>query len=188
MKQYQVAVFVGSLRKDSYSKMLAHAFQSLAPKNLVLKIVEMGDLPLYNQDYDDEHNVPESYVRFRNEVKQYDAFLFITPEYNRSTSAVLKNAIDVGSMPYNASVWDDKPGAVVSLSIGALGGFGANHHVRQSLVCLNVATLQHPETYIGDVHTLFDDKGKLIMEKTKKYLSSILGSFSNWIVRLDKSK
>lgn len=188
MKNYKVAVFVGSLRKGSYSKMLAAAFQSLAPKILSLQIIEIGDLPLFNQDYDEENKVPETYARFRKEVKQYDAFLFITPEYNRSTTAVLKNALDVGSRPYGANVWDGKPGAVVSLSIGAAGGFGANHHLRQSLVCLNVATMPNPEVYIGNVQTLFDDAGQVVTTKTKNYFYSILETFANWINQLDSSK
>lgn len=176
-----VAVFVGSLRKASFNRKIAHLLADLAGDDLKLEIVEIGDLPLYNQDLDDEGTPPAAWTAFREKVKAFDAVLFVTPEYNRSVPAVLKNALDVGSRPYGQSVWDGKPGAVVSVSIGAIGGFGANHHLRQSLVFLNVPTLQQPEAYIGGVAALLDDDGKAKNEGTKTFLTRFAADFAAWI-------
>ena len=140
MTQKKIAVFVGSLRKESFNRKMAKALIGLAPESLQLEIVEIGGLPLYDQDLDDEGRPPSAWTAFREQVKSFDGFLFVTPEYNRSVPAVLKNALDVGSRPYGKSIWGGKPGAVMSVSPGAIGGFGANHHLRQSLVFLNVPT------------------------------------------------
>lgn len=179
VKARKVAVLVGSLRKASYNRKMALALAKLAPETLKLGIVEIGALPLYNQDEDD--NPPSDWTRFRDSVKAADAVLFVTPEYNRSVPGVLKNAIDVGSRPYGSSVWSGKPGAVVSVSPGAMGGFGANHHLRQSLVFLDMPTLQQPEAYIGGAATLFDDAGDIAKEDTKKFLTKFLETFAAWI-------
>eukprot|EP01034_Spumella_vulgaris_P002401 gene2401-3123_t len=136
-KVYTIAVLVGSLRKQSINRKVAQALAQLAPANLKLSIVEIGELPLYNEDLDGSAP-PAAYSTFRQQVAAADAVLFVTPEYNRSVPAALKNAIDVGSRPYGQSVWSGKPGAVISVSPGAIGGFGANHHLRQSLVFLDV--------------------------------------------------
>jgi len=162
-----VAVFVGSLRKDSFNRKIAKALAELAPPALKLEIVEIGQLPFYNQDADAGSNVPRPWLAFRQRVKAADAVLFVTPEYNRSVPAVLKNAIDVASRPYGQSAWDGKPGAIVSVSPSAIGGFGANHHLRQSMVFLNVPTMQMPEAYIGGVANLLDDKGHLANESSR---------------------
>ena len=156
---YSVAVVVGSLRKDSYNRKVARALSELAPSSLALKIVEIGDLPLYNEDV--EANAPEPWQRFREQIRGSDAVLFVTPEYNRSVPGCLKNAIDVGSRPYGQSAWSGKPAAVVSVSPGAIGGFGANHAVRQSLVFLDMPCMQMPEAYLGGAANLFEDSGKL---------------------------
>jgi chromate reductase len=140
--------------------MLADALILLAPASIELAIVEIGHLPFYNQDIED--HPPVEWTTFRERVKATNAVLFVTPEYNRSVPAVLKNALDVGSRPYGSSVWDRKPGAVASGSPGGSGGFGANHHLRQSLVFLNVPTMQQPEAYIGHADALFDEKGNLM--------------------------
>ncbi|MCM8910706.1 NAD(P)H-dependent oxidoreductase, partial [Pseudomonas inefficax] len=145
---YSVAVVVGSLRKDSYNRKVARALSELAPSSLALRIVEIGDLPLYNEDVEADAP-PEAWKRFRDEIRRSDAVLFVTPEYNRSVPGCLKNAIDVGSRPYGQSAWGGKPTAVVSVSPGAIGGFGANHAVRQSLVFLDMPCMQMPEAYIG---------------------------------------
>ena len=145
---YSVAVVVGSLRKESYNRKVARALSELAPSSLALKIVEIGDLPLYNEDIEAEAP-PETWKRFRDEIRRSDAVLFVTPEYNRSVPAALKNALDVGSRPYGKGVFGGKPGAVVSVSPGAIGAFGANHHLRQSLVFLDVPLMQQPEAYLG---------------------------------------
>lgn len=177
-----VAVLVGSLRKGSFNRMAANALAELAPPSLKLEIVEIGQLPLYNQDDDD--SPPAAWVEFRKRIKAADAVLFVTPEYNRSVPGVLKNAIDVGSRPYGQSAWDGKPGAVISVSPGAAGGFGANHHLRQSLVFLNVPAMQQPEAYIGGASKLFDESGKLTNDGTREFLSKFVQSFAAWVETL----
>lgn len=181
--EYSVAVVVGSLRKDSYNRKVARALAELAPSHLKLKIVEIGDLPLYNEDV--EADAPQAWTRFRDEIRASDAVLFVTPEYNRSMPGCLKNAIDVGSRPYGKSAWGGKPTAVVSVSPGALGGFGANHAVRQTLVFLDMPCMQMPEAYVGGAATLFDDAGKL-NEKTRPFLQTFIDSFDSW-VKLNRS-
>ena len=177
---YSVAVVVGSLRKESFNRKVALALSQLAPANLRLKIVEIGDLPLYNEDIDVDP--PAAYKAFREQIRSSDAVLFVTPEYNRSVPGVLKNAIDVGSRPYGQSAWSGKPGAVISVSPGAVGGFGANHHLRQSLVFLDVPCMQQPEAYIGGAASLFDDDGKL-SEKTRPFLQSFIDKYAVWVER-----
>jgi chromate reductase len=180
----KVAVLIGSLRKESLNRKMAHALIECAPQDLTLEIIEIGDLALYNQDLDDEKRPPESWQRFREKLKPFEAVLFVTPEYNRSVPGVLKNALDVGSRPYGQSVWDRKAGAVVSVSPGAIGGFGANHHLRQSLVFLNVLAMQQPEAYIGGADKIFTADGKLSSDHTREFAQKIMKSFSNWIVQV----
>jgi chromate reductase len=175
----QVAVLVGSLRAEAFSRRTARALSELAPATLQLEIVEIGQLPLYNQDLD---SAPlTEWTAFRNQIKTADAVLFVTPEYNRSVPGALKNAIDVGSRPYGQSAWDGKPGAVVSVSPGAIGGFGANHHLRQSLVFLNVPTMPQPEVYLGGAANLFDAEGALTNSGTREFLGKFMTSFAQWI-------
>jgi chromate reductase, NAD(P)H dehydrogenase (quinone) len=178
---HNVAVLVGSLRKESFSRKLAKAAIALAPPTLKLEIVEIGQLPLYNQD--DEANPPAASVAFKQQVQKADAVLFITPEYNRSVPGVLKNAIDIASRPYGHSAWSGKPGAVISNSPGAIGGFGANQALRQSLVFLNVPAMQQPEAYIGGVSGMFDDKGTLTNETTREFLLKFLAAYAHWVER-----
>ena len=172
-----VAVVIGSLRKDSVSRKLAKAFAALTP-NLKLNIVEIGDLPHFDQDL--ESDPPAQWVRFRDVFAAADAVLVVTPEFNRSVAGALKNAIDVGSRPYGSSVWNGKPGAVISQSPGAIGGFGSNHHLRQSLVFLNVPLLSQ-EAYLGNSFSLFDDSGELINDNTTEFLRGYGQQFSAWI-------
>jgi chromate reductase len=179
----KIAVIVGSLRKESLNRKTALALMELAPSSLSMEIVEIGDLPLYNQDSDEGGNLPQAWVEFRRRMKAFDGVLFITPEYNRSVPAVLKNAIDVGSRPYGQSIWSGKAGAVISVSPGAIGGFGANHHLRQSLVFLDVPTLQQPEAYIGGAAKMFDEAGKLANEDTRKFLEKFAAAFADWVER-----
>ncbi|HCD83588.1 MAG TPA: NADPH-dependent FMN reductase [Agrobacterium sp.] len=180
MTAFSVAVFVGSLRKGSFNRKIAQALIGLASDDLKLEIVEIRDLSLYNPDLD-EGTPPAAWSAFRDRVRGFDAVLFVTPEYNRSVPAALKNALDVGSRPYGKSVWSGKPGAVVSVSPGALGAFGANHHLRQSLVFLDVPTLQQPEAYIGEVGSLIAEDGGLAKPETAKFLSAFLARFAEWI-------
>ena len=154
-----VVVIVGSLRKESLNRKMAKALRAMAPASMKLEIVEIGDLPLFNADL--EANPPPAAVAFKARVKKADAVLFVTPEYNRSVPGALKNAIDVGSRPKGQSAWEGKPCAIVSVAPGAIGAFGANHHLRQSMVFLNMPAMQQPEAYIGGADKLFDAEGKL---------------------------
>jgi chromate reductase, NAD(P)H dehydrogenase (quinone) len=175
-----VAVLVGSLRKESFNRKMAHALIESAPSQLKLEIVEIGQLPHYNQDLDTP-NPPAQWSAFRDRLRPVHAVIFITPEYNRSLPGVLKNAIDVGSRPYGKSVWDKKPAGIISVSPGAIGGFGANHHLRQSLVFLNMPPLQQPEAYIGGADKMFDENGKLTNSSTREFLGKYLQSFAAWM-------
>ena len=179
----KIAVIVGSLRKDSFNRKMANVLAKLAPSSIQLEIIEIGDLPLYNQDLDDEGNVPAAWTTFREQVKACDGLLFLTPEYNRSMPGVLKNAIDVGSRPYGKSVWSKKPGAVMSVSPSAMGGFGANQHLRQCFVFLDVFIMQQPEAYIGQAGDLFDAAGEIAKPDTKKFLQSFIDAFASWVAR-----
>ncbi|WP_342361150.1 NAD(P)H-dependent oxidoreductase [Terrarubrum flagellatum] len=174
-----VAVIVGSLRKESFNRKMAHALAALAPEPLKLSIVEIGDLSLYNQDLD--ASPPAAWVAFRDRIRASNAVLFVTPEYNRSVPGVLKNAIDIGSRPYGSSAWSGKPCAVVSVSPGAIGGFGANHHLRQSLVFLNMPAMTQPEAYIGGAAQLFDDTGGIAKDDTRKFLTSFMEGYAKWV-------
>lgn len=175
-----VALIVGSLRKDSYSRAIGLALKELAKDRLSLNLVEIGDLPLYNPDQD-EDSPPPAWTRLRNEVSRNRAVLFVTPEYNRSMPASIKNALDVGSRPYGHSVWAGKPAAIVSVSPGAVGGFGANHHLRQPLVFLDMPVLQQPEVYLGGVNKLLDEGGRLNNDGTRDFLKGFVDKFADWI-------
>jgi chromate reductase, NAD(P)H dehydrogenase (quinone) len=176
-----VAVVVGSLRKESFNRKAALAVAALAPASLKLDIVEIGDLPLYNQDLEDANAKPAAWLAFRDKIRTSNAVLFVTPEYNRSVPGPLKNAIDVGSRPYGQSVWSGKPCAVISVSPGALGAFGANHHIRQSFVFLDMPAMQQPEMYIGNAASLFDADGKLINDGTRQLLDKFITRFEKWV-------
>ena len=177
-----VAVLVGSLRKESFNRKMARALIAMAPAQLKLEIVEIGALPLYNQD--DDANPSAAATAFKARIQKADAVLFVTPEYNRGTPGVLKNAIDVGSRPYGHSAWNGKPGAVVSVSPGAISGFGANHQVRQSLVFLNVPAMQQPEAYIGNAAKLFDASGALTDDSVREFMQKFLAAFAAWIEKI----
>ena len=177
---HKIAVLVGSLRKDSFNRKIANAIAELAPAGVTFDQIPIGDLPFYNEDLETD-SPPKQWTEFRQRVKAADAVLFVTPEYNRSVPGVLKNAIDVASRPYGKSVFDGKPAAVVSSSIGNIAGFGANHHLRQSLVFLNMPVLQQPEAYIANAGSLFDEGGKLKNESTQKFLRDVVEKFVKWI-------
>ena len=183
---FEVAVLIGSLRANSYSGQVAGALEALAPSSLRFRTVPIGNLPLYNQDLDGD-SAPAAYEPFRAAIAQADAVLFVTPEYNRSVPGVLKNAIDVASRPYGKGVIIGKPAAIVSQSPGALGGFGANHAIRQSLVFLNMPVLQQPEAYLGQIAGAFDAEGRLTSEPLKGLLSSFALAFEGLIARSAQS-
>jgi chromate reductase len=180
-----VAVIVGSLRAQSVNRRTALALAGLAPEALDLEIVEIRDLALYDEDLDGE-TPPASWVAFRDRIRAADAVIFVTPEYNRSVPGGLKNAIDVGSRPYGRSVFSGKPAAVVTVSPGGIGGFGANHHLRQSLVFLDMPVLAQPEMYIGGAYSLFNEDGSLAKESTAEYLKGFLATFALWVERVAK--
>jgi chromate reductase, NAD(P)H dehydrogenase (quinone) len=178
-----VALIVGSLRKGSYTRAVANAIVELAASSLRFEPLEIGNLPLYNQDLDPD-SAPQPWVEFRNRVRGLDAVLFATPEYNRSIPGALKNAIDVGSRPYGKSAWSGKPCAVISVSPGSIGGFGANHHLRQCLVFLGMPCMQQPEVYISNVTDLLDAQGVLSNDRTRDFLRSFATAFGDWIAQL----
>ncbi|WP_223520816.1 NADPH-dependent FMN reductase [Pseudomonas sp. GL-B-19] len=182
---YTIAVIVGSLRKASINRKVALALADLAPANLKLQIVEIGDLPLYNEDIDGA-SPPAAYSTFRQQVRSSDAVLFVTPEYNRSVPAPMKNAIDVGSRPYGQSAWSGKPGAIISASPGAVGGFGANHHLRQSMVFLDVPCMQQPEAYLSGAGSAFDESGKP-SESVKPFLQKFINAYGQWVEQHKKA-
>jgi chromate reductase len=177
-----IAVVVGSLRKESLNRKMANALIEIAPKTLKLEIVEIRALALYDEDID--HAPPAEWTLFRERIGRADGVLFVTPEYNRSVPGVLKNAIDVASRPYGKNRWDGKPGAIISVSPGAIGGFGANHHLRQSLVFLNVPTLQQPEAYIGGAARLFDGNGRLANDSTREFLGKFIEAYAAWVEKI----
>jgi len=176
-----VAVLVGSLRKESLNRKMALAMAKLAPPALKLEIVEIGQLPHYNPDY--ESAPPKEVVDFKARIAAADAVLFVTPEYNRSVPGLLKNAIDVGSRPSGKSSWSKKPVGVVSVSPGAIGAFGANHHLRQSFVFLDMPAMQQPEAYVGQAGSLFDEHGDIAKEETRKFIEKFLDAFAQWVER-----
>jgi chromate reductase len=184
MATHSVAVIVGSLRKESFSRKLANALAKLAPASLKLDVITLEGVSFFNQDL--EATPPADWVALRGRIKKADAVLFVTPEYNRSMPGVLKNAIDVASRPYGQNVFNGKPGGVISNSPGAIGGFGANHHLRQSLAFLNVPAMQAPEAYVGGIGDAFDEKGELVKEPLKQFLSTYIQAFAGWVDQLKK--
>lgn len=182
----KVVVLVGSLRKESFNRKTANAMIALKAAALEYEFAEIGNQPLYNQDLDTDNPAAE-WAALRRQIKAADAVLFFTPEYNRSIPGVLKNAIDVASRPYGKNSFDAKPGAVISVSPGAIGGFGANHHLRQCLAYLNVPTMAQPEAYIGGAANLFDAQGNLTNPSTRDFLASFVKAFAAWIETNRKS-
>jgi chromate reductase, NAD(P)H dehydrogenase (quinone) len=182
-----IAVIVGSLRKDSFSRKTALALASLAGEGLKLDIVEIGELPLYNQDLDPD-SPPAPWVAFRERVRRAEGVLFVTPEYNRSIPGVLKNAIDVGSRPYGKSAWERKPGAVVSVTPGSLGAFGANHHLRQSCVFLDMPIMAQPEAYLSGAGNFFAEDGSLKDPSLEKLLRRFMAAFADWVEMIHRGR
>ncbi len=181
MKDITLGVIVGSARKGSYSQAVANAIAGFLPAGVSAKMITISDLPVYNQDYDE--NSPPSYARFRGEVTGCDAFLFVTPEHNRSIPALLKNALDIASRPYGGNVWSGKPGAIVSVSPGAIAGFGANQITRQTVSFLNVFLMQQPEAYIGGIADSVDADGRVSNEKLLGFLKVIAENLVAWVKR-----
>ena len=180
MDKKVIGIMVGSLRRGSFSKKVAVYLSGLLEDRFELKFFDIGSLTIYNQDLDNDSDAPQEWLRLREHVKSADAVLFVTPEYNRSMPPVLKNAIDIASRPPNASGWRGKPGAVISISPGSIGGFGASHHLRQSAACLDIYMMPNPEVYIGGIADLVDSGG--VSDKgTKDYLKKFTDAFADWI-------
>lgn len=180
-----VGVLVGSLRRGSYSRKVAHALIARAPETLECHFIEIADLPLYNQDLDS--HPPAAWTAFRDAIKACDALLFVTPEYNRSLPGCLKNATDIGSRPQGQSVFAGLPAAVVSVSPYMLGGFGANHALRQSFVYLDLAVMQQPEAYISKVADVMDEHGTITRPETDALLRQFMQAFDRWAAAVPKS-
>lgn len=181
MSNVDVAVITGSLRQGSFTRKMGRAISALPLPGMRFSILEIGDLPHYNEDL--ESSPPSAFTAFRAAIAASDAVLFVTPEFNRSIPGVLKNALDVGSRPWGKSVWSGKPAAVISMSYGALAGFGANHHLRQVLMAVNMPTMPHPEAYIGNAASLFDEAGQLVDRGTATFITGFLEAFHVWIDR-----
>jgi chromate reductase, NAD(P)H dehydrogenase (quinone) len=183
LSPFDVGVIVGSLRAQSVTRRLAEALMRLSPPSLAMRLIEISDLPLYNEDLDIEvaDDAPPAWTRFRYQVRQAHAILFVTPEYNRSVPAPLKNAIDVGSAPHDHNVFAGTPAAIVSASPGRMGAFGANHHLRQSLVFLDMPTMQQPELYLGGSYGLIDQGGQISDPQVTQMLERYVGRFADWV-------
>jgi len=184
---YKIAILVGSLREGSINRKIARSICALRNDNLDCSMIEIGDLPLYNSDLDE--NPPAQWTRFRDQVGSADGVLFVSPEYNRGIPGVLKNAIDVGSRPYGKSVFDKKPAAIVTASPGSIGGFGSNHQIRQAAVFLNMPVMQQPEAYLGHVSDdAFDESGCLKEGPLKGLVTVLAHAFSGWVETILRSR
>lgn len=176
-----ISIIVGSLRKESWSRKIAQHLQALAPQDMTMTIVEIGNLPLYNEDL--ETPAPQAWTDFRTQIQQSQGVVFVTPEYNRSYPWGLKNAIDVGSRPYGASVRDEKIVGVISNSPSNLGGFGANQALRQVAPILNMYTMPQPEAFYHSIHNFFTDQNELTQEG-HSHLSSFIASYGQWLKKM----
>lgn len=178
MRQYQIAVVVGSLRKDSLNRKLANAMVELAPSNFVFRQLEIGDLPLYNQD--DDADPASSVRRLKSEIASSQGVIFVTPEYNRSIPGVLKNALDHASRPYGQNAWAGKPAGVLGVSVGATGTAMAQQNLRNILAYLDAPTLGQPEAFIHAKEGLFDKSGKIGVD-SKKFLQIWMDQYVMWV-------
>ncbi len=178
MEKYQIAVIVGSLRKDSFNRKLADAIIKLAPPEFSFQQIQISDLPLYNQD--DDANQAESVKRLKSEIKNAQGLLFVTPEYNRSIPGVLKNALDQGSRPYGQNAWAGKPAGVIGASIGVIGTAMAQQHLRNVLVFLDVPALAQPEAFIQAKEGLFDKDGNIGAD-SKQFLQTWMNKYVAWV-------
>lgn len=179
----KIGILVGSLREGSFNRIVANKFAELLPAGYEAKFIEIGDVEFFNEDIDTPEKTPASWTRLREEIQSVDGVFFFTPEYNRSVPAALKNALDVGSRPYGQNSWAKKPALVVSISMGAIAGFGANHHLRQTLTFLDMPTLQQPEAYIGSIHELINENGEF-NEGTLGFFQTIVDAYLEFFNKL----
>ena len=187
MDKHNIAIIVGSLRESSVNRKVAKTMCAIRDDSLECSIVEIGDLPLFNQDR--EGNPPAEWVAFREKIAAVDGVLFVTPEYNRGIPGALKNAIDVGSRPYGKSVFAKKPAAVVTASPGGVGGFGCNHQLRQCCVFLDMPVMAQPEAYLGHVtDDSFDADGQLKDGPLKDVVTTLAHAFAGWVDLIIKGR
>ena len=180
MASHKIGIIVGSLREGSINRKIARSMCAIRDDDLDCTMIEIGDLPLFNQDL--EMTPPEQWVRFKEQVLAADGILFCSPEYNRGMPGVLKNAIDVGSRPYGKSVWDRKPAAIITASTGSIGGALANHQIRQSCVFLGMPVMQQPEAYLGQVSdNSFGEDGLLVDGPLKGIVETLAHAFAEWV-------
>lgn len=179
MSKTKVAVFVGSLRKDSFNRKLARAVEKLAPDDFGFFHVRIDDLPLYNQDFDEDY--PAEAKRLKKDVESADAVLFVTPEYNRAMPGVLKNAIDIGSRPWGTNSFAGKPAGVLGISIGAIGTALAQQHLRNTMAYLDMPTLGQPEVFMQMKDGLLDDDGNIGNDDTRKFLQGFVDKYVAWV-------
>lgn len=177
----KIGIITGSLRRESFSRKVAEMVANTATESLSFEMIDIGKLEIYNQDLDD--NPPDEWRKFKVSIQKFDGFIFVTPEYNRSIPAILKNAIDIGSRPYGENSWNGKPGAVISVSPGQTGGFGANHHLRQILVCVNVPVMAGPEAYMGNIMNMLGDNNSSANNDTIQLIKKFVLSFERWVSR-----
>lgn len=176
-----VAVLVGSLRKESINKKLAHALEKLAGGRAEFRYVDIGDLPLYNQDFDGDY--PAHCKRMKDEIKSADSILFVTPEYNRSMPGVLKNAIDIASRPWGTNSFAGKPGAVIGTSGGAISTALAQQHLRNVCVFLDIPMMAQPEAFVRYSDGLIDANGSVADEGVRKFLGTFVDKYLDWVNR-----
>jgi NAD(P)H-dependent FMN reductase len=176
---YQIAVVVGSIRRGSFNKQLAHALVSLAPADFSFEFLDIASLPLYSQDYDDDF--PEPARSLKQQISAAQGLLFVTPEYNRSIPGVLKNALDWGSRPWGQSAWANKPGALIGTSVGAIGTALAQAHLRNVLAYLDVPLMGQPEMFIKHDEKRIDASGKITNEDTRKFLQAFVDKYVDWV-------
>ncbi|SAL20083.1 NADPH-dependent FMN reductase [Caballeronia sordidicola] len=179
---YKIAVVVGSIRRDSFNKQLAHALISLAPQDFSFEFLDIASLPLYSQDYDADF--PEAARTLKQKISEADGLLFVTPEYNRSIPGVLKNALDWGSRPWGQSAWANKPGALIGTSVGAIGTALAQAHLRNVLAYLDVPLMGQPEMFIKHDESRIDASGKIVNEDTRKFLQAFVDKYVAWVKRI----
>jgi len=181
---YKIAVVVGSIRRESFNKQLAHAVVALAPPDFSFEFLDIANLPLYSQDYDSDF--PEAARTFKEKILAANGLLFVTPEYNRSIPGVLKNALDWGSRPWGQSAWANKPGAVLGTSPGATGTALAQAHLRNVLAYLDVPLMGHPEMFVKHDANRIDASGTIVSEDTRKFLQNFIDKYVAWVHRLAK--
>jgi chromate reductase len=183
MKKKTIGVFAGSLRKESYCKKISRAIAGFMPDRFEMKMVELGRLCMFNQDFDDENRVPLEWASFRREVEALEGCLFVTPEYNRSMPVLLKNALDIASRPFGQNRWSGKPGAVAGGSPGKLGAVCGVQALKQTLSFLNIYLMPQPELYLAEAALLINEEGEISAESTRRFLEDFADAFAAWVDR-----